>query len=537
MVLLASFPICVFAMADEGVPVQKAETEPAAPQAFAARLLNVTDVVLAHHVDPPTRQQMLLAGTKALFTAAKVPQPLHLSRQISELGTREQCSEFLARTLLHTFGDKPLSKETQNAALEEMLKILPGGAQLTTVKEAQVLEQLQGNRYVGIGIALGMGEEDKLPRVSSDLAGGPARMAGVKAGDLIEEIDGVPTTGQDLPKIIDRLRGAEGTVVTIVVRQPGAAEARKLTITRGVVPRKTVIGHKALSEEQWEFRAEPELPIACVRILAIGASTLHELRKIEQQLRNEGYRALILDLRDASPGTLPSAVALADGLLDAGPIGRVQTAEGTREFQADAECLFRKWPLAVLVNSNTSGTAEWLAAALQDNHRAIIVGEQTSGSNYTSTPYPLEDQESAVILATGLLERGNGRALQRRDRADRDSRPQISKLFRSAATAAPSLQRTVTDLPPALQANTDKVDRRNHEHSGVLPDYRAKYPRQLVKTPMAGPPRIDNPAPLIINRNIAVSLDDAGKVVPLWNPLSVAVQLLKAELERAQPRE
>jgi hypothetical protein len=92
-------------------------------------------------------------------------------------------------------------------------------------------------------------------------------------------------------------------------------------------------------------------------------------------------------------------------------------------------------------------------------------------------------------------------------------------------------------LPPALQANTDKVDRSNHDHWGVLPDYRAKFPQQLIKTPMAGAPETGTPAPVIINRTIAASLDDTGKVVPLWNPLSVAVQLLKAELERAQPRE
>ena len=90
-----------------------------------------------------------------------------------------------------------------------------------------------------------------------------------------------------------------------------------------------------------------------------------------------------------------SAVLLADSLLERGAIGRVRTARGETTYQADADALFRGWPIAVLVDQNTSGTAEWLAAALQDNHRAVIVGSPTAGAQRRRPVAPGSPAEDA----------------------------------------------------------------------------------------------------------------------------------------------
>ena len=105
------------------------------------------------------------------------------------------------------------------------------------------------------------------------------------------------------------------------------------------------------------------------------------------------------------------AVLLADALLDAGSIGRVRTQQRVRDFQASRDCLFNDMPLAILVSRDTSGTAEWLAAALQDNHRAIIVGTPTAGQGYAKSGVPLPDTDFVLVLATGLLQRADGRLL------------------------------------------------------------------------------------------------------------------------------
>ena len=92
-------------------------------------------------------------------------------------------------------------------------------------------------------------------------------------------------------------------------------------------------------------------------------------------------------------------------------------------YQADSDAILRGWPLAVLVDVNTSGAAEWLAAALQDNHRAVIVGSSTMSSRINPGPgfvksnIPIGDGKLSVSLATGSLERGDGRALSLFDRS------------------------------------------------------------------------------------------------------------------------
>jgi carboxyl-terminal processing protease len=497
LVWLASIPFLA-AAEPQGTP----QTSPPVKRdrdAFFARVLTITDLVLAQHVDPPTRQQMLLAGTKGLFAAAKVSAPLGLSRRLSELATREQCAQFLEETWPQAAGTA-FSLDLQMAALDELLNSIPGDSRLTTIKDLMVHEQFAGNRYVGIGIQLRRGGNEK-PQIAGDFARGPARKAGAKAGDTIEEIDGTPTEGLELSKVVDLLRGPEGTVVTIVVRQPEEATPRKLQITRGVIPRETVVGYQKFSEEDWGFRVDPAAPIAFVKLREIGASSLHELRKIEQQLRASGVRALMLDLRGVQSGSLQSTVALADGLLERGSIGRVRTADGVREFTADADCLFRKWPLAVLVDKSTSNMGEWLAAALQDNQRAFVVGEQTRGGGYTYESFRMDDGEFALTLANGILERADGRPLLQTEHAAIGPRPLRRQGVGETEPPASWDVRPDYSIPPEMD------------------------PILMVRTASGIVPAIVAPTP-----GAAVT----ARPVELRDPVKIALQQLKERLARVE---
>jgi carboxyl-terminal processing protease len=128
-------------------------------------------------------------------------------------------------------------------------------------------------------------------------------------------------------------------------------------------------------------------------------------------MRGTGHSSLILDLRSVR-GTLHNTVLLADALLDHGTIGQVRTCRDVTKYEADQDCIFRDWPLAILVDRGTSGEAEWLAAALQDAQRAKIVGELTAGHGFTMTSVLLPEGGGAIMLATGLLERANGKPLR-----------------------------------------------------------------------------------------------------------------------------
>ncbi len=419
---------------------------PAMPADLARRVEEVADVVLEHHIDPPARQQMILSGIKGLYRTAGVPAPPQLGRRVSAIVTLEQLAALLEEVWPAATAEPVSAPRLERALLEGLLAPVPGGAELMTAKERNAAEQIAGNRYVGILVTLGMDDKQKRPMFPQIMEGGPAEHAGVKNGDLLEEIDGVDTRGMLLRDAVERLRGDEGTDVIIKVRSPKEANARTLKITRGRIPASrlnpTAWGIARPLNGDWKVRLDGPDPIGYVKISAISASTPHELRKLARQMEAEGLRALVLDLR--GPGGRESdvhpAVLLADALLESGAIGRIRTTHGETTYRADSDALFRGWPIAVLVDQGTSGTAEWLAAALQDNHRAVVVGSPTRSARavvaYPPGRYPADDESSrspieeaidadavlksavpagdgrwSVLLVTGYLERGDGRPL------------------------------------------------------------------------------------------------------------------------------
>jgi carboxyl-terminal processing protease len=164
-------------------------------------------------------------------------------------------------------------------------------------------------------------------------------------------------------------------------------------------------------------------PIAYVRINEMAGSTPHELRKVAQRLEGEGMKAIILDLRGRSTSSPHAALLLADSLLDHGTIGRVRTGDGETAYQADPDAIFRRWPIAVLVDQFTTGAAEWLAAAIQDNQRGVVIGSPTSsarlnpGYSFVTSLVRVGNSDWSVSLATGILERGDGRPISAFDRS------------------------------------------------------------------------------------------------------------------------
>jgi carboxyl-terminal processing protease len=478
--MIASIPV---ALADDASPTPASPPSKLPPD-LARRVQEITEVVLEQHIDPPARQQMILSGIKALYRSAGRPAPAGLGGRVSALATPDQFAALLADAWPKAT-DKPVAAKALEAALlDGLLAVVPGGAELMSAKDRKVSEQIEGNRYVGIHIALSMDRKAKLTNLFEVFPGGPADRAGCKKGDLLEEIDGVSTRGMPLRDVVEKLRGEEGTDVTIKVRQPDETKSRTMTMTRGQLPRTTIQGVRKRPDGDWDTRLEgPAEGIGYLKITEISASTPHELRKRAQQLEMQGIRTLILDLRGANhSNAVHPAVMLADCLLERGAIGRVRTARGDTVYQADSDALFRGWPITVLVDANTSGTAEWLAAALQDNHRATIVGSPTAGAMIAREAFgrmayqsgvrsrvAVGDGSWSIELTTGYLERGDGRPLSPRDD-------------------------TPADL--ALQQGTDPQEVK----TGVKPDHLvpqrpvvADQPRARVQGP-AYPPVQEKPA-------------------------------------------
>lgn len=243
-----------------------------------------------------------------------------------------------------------------------------------------------------------------------------------------------------MTEVVDRLRGDEGTDVTITVRQPKTKESRTLTMTRASMPRTTVQGFRKRQSGGWDVRADGFDAVGYLRITDITASTPHEFRKLARQLENAGARALILDLRGLrlTGNQFHPTVLLADSLLDHGPIGCIRTVEREMSYEADSDALLQGWPLAVLIDGTTSGTGEWLAAALQDNHRAVLVGSPTAGASGrpnvdVRSTVPVGEGLYFVNLVTGFLEHGDGRPLARASSSTMSFDPSEARPVRSGA--------------------------------------------------------------------------------------------------------
>jgi C-terminal peptidase prc len=375
---------------------------------FARQVWTIMDTVSKQHIDPCPRTEMIVAGVRGLRRAAKLSIPPDLERRAAAVQTVEDFAALL-RHAWPAADNSPPPDKLEAAFLEGLSARVAGEVHLLGSKdELKIQEQISNNRYVGTGIQIAHNKEADRAQIIVPIRRGTARRAGIKMNDIIEQVDGKDTKGQSIKTIVDWIRGEEGTSVTLVVRQPDAKEARTYTLKREVVPFDTVHGHSRLNENDWDYHAVAGQPIAYARIGTINISTLHELRQLEQKLKSEGYRALVLDVRfGSSSGELRHAALVADGLLDGGVMWayRGRDEQSRVESRADRECLFRDWPIALLTNDTMDRVTSLVAAALQDNGRAVLVGEPSKADCFINSVVMLPDGKSGIIFRTGRVER------------------------------------------------------------------------------------------------------------------------------------
>jgi hypothetical protein len=462
------------------------------PEALAGRAWDIADLILEKQVDPPTRQEMFLGGLRGLLRATDQDRPPGLSVRASAVTGPAQLADLLRD--LWPKGEavnKVKPEQLEKGFFDGMLAAVPGPPEWLPPAIARVTEQVAGNRYVGIGIQIRKGTDEPFPQLVDVFRRGTARKGGARQGDLVVEVNGKSTRDVPLTQVVDWLRGEEGSSLTIVVRQPKSDDARTLHLTREKVPFDTLHGFRRLVEERWDYRIAADQPVAYAHVASFNSATLHELRQLERTLRAEGVRALVLDLRGGGgmETGLDAAALVADALLDGGVMWRLRDVHAAREVRADPECLFRGWPMAVLVGDRLLGVGpSAVAAALQDNGRAVLVGGrlrlvtvQTLGQEYPGgRPVPAPagaageeapgagDAGQVVpdFPVTGLIPLPDGggalrlrTALLQRARKDRGWPVRPDQLVKTTAKQDEAVrtwlqQKGLSDLPPGV---TDKA--------------------------------------------------------------------------------
>jgi carboxyl-terminal processing protease len=273
-------------------------------------------------------------------------------------------------------------------------------------------------RYSGVGIDLSI--EDDQVVVIAPFDGSPAAQAGIRSGDIIVTIDGVPVNTSTLADTIGRMRGAEGTSVKIGIMREGNPEPMLFTLKRSRVDLHSVRGEML------------EPGYAYVRISQFSETTGDDLNSTMKDLRkhNAGpLKGLVLDLRDNPGGVLEAAVAVADAFLDSGVIvtAKGRTPDSKFEMDATPGDVLNGAPIIVLVNGGSASAAEIVAGALKDQHRAKLMGRTTFGKGSVQTIIPLSD-DRAVKLTTSLYYTPSGVSINHRGIApdielERDPKP------------------------------------------------------------------------------------------------------------------
>jgi len=287
---------------------------------------------------------------------------------------------------------EPLSKEKLDKLLEGaiggMVQALEDPFTSYSPPQRSTLRQedLRGE-FFGIGATLSAANPDGTgARIEGVMKGLPAQRAGLRAGDVILEVDGEDVTKLPLLDIVAKIRGREGTKVTLKVRREGVPAPLGFELVRERVEIISVstakvgdVGYVAL-ETFANFKVEDQL------------------KRAIEELKAQGVKKLIFDLRDNGGGLLDQGCAVASAFLKEGPIVYTRTKNLTRVWcEATGQTLW-DGPMVVLVNGNSASASEIVAGALQDYGRAKVIGEKTFGKGVGQTPYTLANGGELTLV-------------------------------------------------------------------------------------------------------------------------------------------
>jgi carboxyl-terminal processing protease len=294
--------------------------------------------------------------------------------------------------LRETFIKKPLrDRQETYDAIEEMLATLDDPfTRLLRPEQYHSLQVNTSGELSGVGLQINVNPETKLIEVISPLAGSPAEAAGIEPRDSILEIDGVDAKTITLDEAAAMMRGVTGSKVSLRIQsgQDKTAKPRNVEIVRDRISLNPV--YTALDTNTGK-------KVGYVRLNQFSANAAKEIAHGVNKLEKQGAEAYILDLRNNPGGLLQAGIEIARMWINSGTIVYTVNRQGALgSFESNSEILTAD-PLVVLVNQGTASASEILAGALQDNERALLVGEKTFGKGLIQSLFELPDGAGLAV--------------------------------------------------------------------------------------------------------------------------------------------
>ena len=245
----------------------------------------------------------------------------------------------------------------------------------------------------GVGIQLSLDKETKNLVVVSPIEGSPASRAGVQPKDVIVAIDGKPTKGMSTEDAVKLIRGQAGTSVTLTLKRK--AQTLEVPLTRERIELHAV-------DHQINTSADG-VKVGYIRLKQFNATATKDMRQAVKDLEEKGDQGYVLDLRSNPGGLLMASVEIARQWLNEGTIVSTKTRDGIRDVKrANGRALTSK-PMVVLVNEGSASASEILSGALQDNNRAVLVGQKTFGKGLVQSVRGLSDGSGMTVTIAKYL--------------------------------------------------------------------------------------------------------------------------------------
>jgi carboxyl-terminal processing protease len=286
-------------------------------------------------------------------------------------------------------------------AINGMLSALDPHSSYMNAKSFDEMQVQTRGEFGGLGIEVTM--ENGLVKVVSPIDDTPAARAGIQSGDFIIELDGHPVIGLSLSEAVDKMRGPVDSDIKLTI-QRGDKEPFEVTLTRAVVKIQSVRSRLEGTD------------IAYLRITSFSEQTDTGLEAQFKKLKDQAggkLAGIVLDLRNNPGGLLDQAVAVSDAFLDKGEIvsTRGRHAEDAQRYNARSGDIADGLPMVVLINGGSASASEIVAGALQDHHRAILLGTKSFGKGSVQTIIPVPGH-GAIRLTTARYFTPSGRSIQ-----------------------------------------------------------------------------------------------------------------------------
>lgn len=286
---------------------------------------------------------------------------------------------------------QPLKNRSETyAAIETLLKSLDDPfTRLLRPEQYRSLQMSTSGELTGVGLQIALDGETGQLTVIAPIDGSPAAVANIAPRDRIIKIDGVTTDQLTLDQAAEQMRGPAGSTVTLTVQHFETQESEDIELVRDHIRLNPVLADLRTAEEQ--------VPIGYIRLSQFSANASEEVAHAITQLQQQGAVGYILDLRNNPGGLLQAGIEIAQQWIDQGTVVYTVNRQGfLGSFEASGNALTEA-PLVVLVNGGTASASEILAGALQDNHRAVLVGEKTFGKGLIQSLFDLSDGAGLAV--------------------------------------------------------------------------------------------------------------------------------------------